>query len=396
MPNLDDEPEPSSSGARSNPGAIKYITPPAGLPAAQSNPGVPQYITPPAGLPAAADSPFAAPIGASPFAAPPGPTPFALGPQSQPAAVPYVTPASGMPALGAQPGFSSPGMPAQSNLFARSQSQPIADQSFGMMGFAQQPGYAAPATTPDTRRKQTILIGIGAIVALAAGFALVLVLAGGKDNKKTKPTAGSGSANVVANGSNTNSAGSDAATPQVGSDGSGATEDGSGSAEPAVVVDTPTDAGTQKPDDPKPATDGPCKVSITSVPQGADVYQGDKKLGATPLTTELPCGVEAKLNLRKPRFINTGRAFTPAEGKANKLVVKLAKPTYTVKVTSSPAGATITVGGRSMGVTPATIRLPANEAAAIMVSKSGFKTDSKTVTPKSNNISHHVVLKKGR
>ena len=49
-----------------------------------------------------------------------------------------------------------------------------------------------------------------------------------------------------------------------------------------------------------------------------------------------------------------------------------------------------------MGVTPATIRLPAYEAAAIKVTKPGYGAESKSVTPKSNNLSQHFVLKKGR
>jgi len=411
MPALDDEDDAApgtSDGARSNP-AIKYITPPAGLPAAVDT--------------------FAAPAGASPFAAQPAfqaappPDPNLLmtervapRPFTPPAGMPVVqqqrpfTPPAGLPAV--PPGamsasFSNPGMPQHPQLFSSSQSvsQPVADQPFNMMGFAQ-PGYpSAPAVaTPDKRKKQTIIIAIGAILALAAGFVLVLVLAGGKDKKTTGQTkTGSGSAKIIDKGSNAVKTGSGSAETGSGSaeaavgsnvgSGEGSSEDGRGSGSAVAAVETPVDAGVA--DDPKPAG-GPCKVSIASTPPGADVYLDSKKLGATPLDTQLPCGIEAKLTLKKAKFINTAKSFTPVDGKGNKVVVKLAKTTFNVKVTSSPAGATITVGGRSMGVTPASIRLPAFEAAAIIVSKPGFKTDSKTVTPKNNNTSHHVILKKGR
>ena len=65
-----------------------------------------------------------------------------------------------------------------------------------------------------------------------------------------------------------------------------------------------------------------------------------------------------------------------------------------VKVTSSPPGATITIAGKSAGVTPAMIKLPAGEAAALTITKQGFTSDTPKITPKQNNQSIHVNLKK--
>ena len=382
-------------------------------PAAGSAPGMPRagdrntgpranvpitYITPPSGMPAvpAGPSPFAAPPEASPFAAPPQSGGYVPAAQTLPGTPPPIN--AGYPQQARAP---------QSQLFANAPA-PTPTSQFGM-GFPQADYSGASVAVPSTaaRRKRNILIGVGAIAALAAGFVLVLLLVGGK-SKKTTPgnvvNAGSGSARVVVergsgdvtrsgSGSGSN-AGS--AEPSVGSGSAVVVEPaGSGSGSAVAAVVEPADAGVVE-DKPPVVEGGPCKVSMASVPNGADVYQADKKLGTTPLSLEMPCGVEAKVTLRKAKFINTARSFTPADGKANKVVVKLAKTTFTLKVTSSPAGATISVGGRSMGVTPAQIRLPAYESVAILVSKPGFAADSKTVTPKSNNISHHVVLKKGR
>ena len=423
MPVFDDDADPLSAppsagdrntGPRANV-PITYITPPSGMPAMQAGPPASGGLGLDRGSRATGPSEARDP-GPNPFEAPPTSNPFAAAPPSgaYPAAGAYVPAAQTLP--GTPPPMNAPyaqGMPAaRSQLNAPAPGNPNAQ--FGSMAFPQQDYSGATAAKSDAaRRKRTtgrsLLIGAGAIAALAGGFVLVLLLVGGKAKKATPATTtkpGSGSARAVAEHADANTpseTGSSAIGSNAGSAehavGSGSGSDvvaepgGSGSGAVAAV-DTPVDAGVE--DKPPVVEGGPCNVAIASVPNGADVYQADKKVGTTPFSLEMPCGIEAKLTLRKAKFINTARSFTPADGKGNKVVVKLAKTTFTLKVTSSPAGATINVGGRSMGVTPATIRLPAYEAAAIMVTKPGYASDSKTVTPKSNNISHHVVLKKGR
>ncbi len=371
MPAFDDDADPLSAppAAGSAPRMIKYITPPAGMPASRVGP-----------------NPFASESEASPYAAQPASDPtsgYVPAVQTLPGTPPPVNAGYGHQAMQAP----------RSQLFANAGGDPNAQyqQADYSGGAALAPDAAAAA-----RRKRTILIGAGALAALAGGFVLVLLLVGGKTKKAPPSTtkAGSGSAHaVVERGSDdVTPTGSGTAEPAVGSGSVVEEPAGSGSAVAAIVV--PVDSGVEE----KPAVveGGPCNVSIASVPNGAEVYQADKKIGTTPFSLEMPCGIDAKVTLRKAKFINTARSFTPADGKANKVVVKLAKTTFTLKVTSSPAGATINIGGRSVGVTPTTIRLPAYEASAIVVSKPGYAADSKTVTPKSNNISHHVVLKKGR
>ena len=418
MPSLDDDDDDLDA------------SPSASAPRLATSGGVRAYVTPPAGLPAA-------PAGPSPFAAPPPYAPpapsYANAVLAGPASSPYPAAPVGAQSLsGANTGaFANAAPPAAQGLFAGYGAQPQTEGSAAARNTgevaalernsqypvisAPQADYAGGATAgvapSAARRKRAIIIGIGAVVALAAGFVLVLLLVGGKSNKPKAGTgkAGSGSSHAVVidhgsdvvtpagSGSAAIATGSDtgSATPAVGSGSADVVEEpaGSGSGSAVAAVDTPVDAGTEIV---APVAGGPCKIAVTSVPSGADVYEAETKLGTTPASFDLPCGVEAKLTLRKAKYINTGKSFTPAEGKANKLAVKLAKPTFTVKVTSTPAGATITVGGRSLGVTPASIRLPAYETAAIIVSKPGYVSDSKTIAPKSNNSSHHVTLKKGR
>jgi hypothetical protein len=221
---------------------------------------------------------------------------------------------------------------------------------------------------------------------------LVVLLSGGKAKK---PAAGKGSAALLDKGSaQTGSAEralagpADAATTAD----EGSAAQGSAAASQQVAV-TPPNGGSNAA--PPPVNDGTCHVDVASVPTGADVYLAKTKIGSTPGTFDVPCGAPATFSLKKPKFLATERSITPSADKANKLVVKLGKTMFSLKVTSIPSGATITIGGKSAGVTPTTVRVPGNEASAITLSKPGYATDTQKVTAKSNGQAHHVVLKKG-
>jgi hypothetical protein len=288
-------------------------------------------------------------------------------------------------------------------------------------GPAERPNY--PVMTPPYRGSTTDMIGgtradtskrnkmlalaiAAGLVAVGAIVMLVLTLGGKKaaSQAKTEPTQPEKMAVTPANpGSATEApAGSaQASSAQTGSQqpaapaGSGAQQVATQTGSASETKPAPADAAVATPA-PAPAVGGTCNVDIKSTPPGADVYLDKQKLGTTPGSFALPCGTESKLSLRKKSFPNTLRAFTPNADKPNKLSVTLSKPTFSVKVTSTPAGATITAGGKTMGVTPTTIKLPGFTPTALTLTKFGYTTDTSRVTPKQNNASHHVTLKKGK
>ena len=154
-----------------------------------------------------------------------------------------------------------------------------------------------------------------------------------------------------------------------------------------VAIAPPVDAAVAV----ETATD--CKVVVSSVPGGAEVVIGKEVVGTTPASLTLPCGVEAKLVVRKARFTSQARLVTPkTDGKPIK--VMLAKMTFSVKVSSTPPGASITVGTKSMGFTPGMVKLPAFELSSLKIAKDGFAPDVQKITPKQNNQSVHSTLKK--
>src|SRR5690606_37429586 len=163
---------------------------------------------------------------------------------------------------------------------------------------------------------------------------------GGKDKKSsaasTSPTPGS--AAEVATGSNVGSAASEAGSAAA------VVPDDEGSAETPDDPEPDSGSAVEMVETPPPDTGSDeelaqrCKVSVSGPPSGGAAYQGDDKPGTTLLELDMPCGVEVRLSRRKAKYLNTTRAFTPKAGKGNKVAVKLAKPTFTLKVTSSPAG----------------------------------------------------------
>ncbi|HEU0034812.1 MAG TPA: PEGA domain-containing protein [Kofleriaceae bacterium] len=233
--------------------------------------------------------------------------------------------------------------------------------------------------------KRLVVIVLSAMVAAAAGV-VAFVMLGDDDGKSQATTTPPPLQHPV---ETLPAVAPDAATAGSGS----ATDTGSGSS--AAIVAT-IDAGVAPPApavEPK-ATD--CTVDVSSTPTGAEIVAEaapDQVLGTTNAELHLPCNDAVKLVIRKPRYVPVLRNVVPTS-EGIKLRVALARTTFSVKVSSQPPGATITLNGKSLGVTPTTVRLPAFEASTLTIAKDGFATETQKITPKQNNQALHTQLKK--
>ncbi|HET9627206.1 MAG TPA: PEGA domain-containing protein, partial [Kofleriaceae bacterium] len=142
-----------------------------------------------------------------------------------------------------------------------------------------------------------------------------------------------------------------------------------------------------------PAAAPACFADVTSQPPGAEIVVDQSVVGTTPRKLALPCGAPVEIVIRKGHLLAATRTVTPTADGAP-VRVALARQTFLVKVSSMPAGATITLGGKSLGVTPTTVKLNAFEPAALALSKEGYAGEIEQVTPKANGIAVHSVLKK--
>jgi len=237
---------------------------------------------------------------------------------------------------------------------------------------------ATPIAEPARSKRMIVIIASAVGVALLA-IILLLALGGGSDKKpgvtpntadKADKAAPRDKQNVVVPPSSTTDAGTETAVVD-------AANAGEVTPDPVVTPESSVD----------------CKVSVSSVPSGAEIVIDKNVVGTTPTSLTLPCGAEAKLVVRKARFASQTRTVTPKVGH-KPIKVALAKVTFSVKVSSTPPGASITVSGKPMGFTPTTVKLPAFEASTLKIAKDGFTADMQKITPKQNNQTVHTTLKR--
>jgi hypothetical protein len=248
-----------------------------------------------------------------------------------------------------------------------SQQMAAFDDPMGMFGGPVPPGpMESTSLLAPAKRRRGLVAGLVAVVLLAGGAAVAVFGFGigrGKPNGNTP-------------------VGSAAQTPIVAPPGSGGLAVDIGSA--VVAPEAPGDAA------PIAAL---CKLDVASAPPGAEIWLDDNQLGVTPASIELPCAVEAKLQFKKAKLATLVHAVTP--GTDTIVSVKLAAAAIaavSLRVTSNPPGATITMAGKVLGITPTTIHLPAN-GASLTLTKDGYTPDTEHVTPKPN-ATHNVVLKR--
>jgi hypothetical protein len=323
------------------------------------------------------------PMTAAPMMAMPPPLPMGrMGPMgATPGAIP--TPAPGTmtmppgvpPPLGPMPPVMTPPMSAFGPT-GPVQPPPLpgtlrASEQMPMFGGPLPPGpmeSTSLLTVPRSHRGLLLAIGAAAVLVAAAAIA-VFGFGVGRGRGKTQPAHGR------------TAIGSAAPAPVI----AGSDAVVAGSNAPVVETPTPTvDAGPSL-----------CKVDVATLPVGAEIWVADTQLGVTPTTVQLPCGVEAKLELKKAR-LQTVRTITP--GTDTSVVVKLlapATPTVSMRVTSNPPGATITMGGRVLGITPTTIHLPAG-GASLTLTKEGYASSTEHVAPKPNGTNFVTLRRRTR
>jgi hypothetical protein len=169
-----------------------------------------------------------------------------------------------------------------------------------------------------------------------------------------------------------------------------------GAAPPGAAPATPSGSGATDPTHaaaPSPPTGG-CYAEVSSVPAGADILLDQASvIGTTPQRVALPCGHPVELLVRKPHMVPVTHTITPTpEGASVQFV--LARQTFLVKVSSTPPGAAVTLGTKSLGVTPTMVKVPAFESSTLSIAKDGYETETETVAPRGNGTAVHTVLKK--
>jgi hypothetical protein len=353
---------------------------------------------------------------------------------SQSANIPVPALASAVPAPGVWP---SPQKPARVDLtdagtgfFQDTGAQPkigyVTDANTGFFedtGAQPRVGYQSEDMTAlvqasSPRQKRVLVIVVTCTAVLALAFVALAVVGGdkGKSGKpattaavapgSATPTAGSaGSAALPAAGSAAIGTGSDVAVPPVVKTGDGSAAAPAGSAAPPVGDGSgdgsPAGDGSGAPAVPDgpdvaaiaPPVEGDCTAKVSSSPSGADVFIGGKPRGKTPVTLSLPCSSQ-QLSIKMNRYETYNKRLRMSSRKPTKVSARLKRPMFTVKVSSVPSGATISVGGKKAGKTPSQVKVPGYDSTTITLFKDGYVTASERVTAKQNGTAIKMTLRR--
>jgi len=297
-----------------------------------------------------------------------------------------------MPHGAAQPGGYPPpyGLPSMHGHEAPAYAMDPAYQMIPVAGLASpggsyvdaRPGSETALRVPASRRRATIVL-LSAAVAVAIGIVVVAVLSGPRDpDAKRNPSHGHGHGHGHgAPPPATAPARTPPASPEQPAPGA---EHAAAPGDPSALTGAVAGA----------SGNGPCFASVSSTPTGAEiVIDQTKVIGTTPQTVSLPCGAEVELVVRKARLLPVTRTVTPTPTGV-KVRVALTKQAVLLKVSSNPEGATITLNGKALGVTPTTVKVPALESSTLMIAKPGYETEAEKVGPKSNNATLRVQLRR--
>jgi formylglycine-generating enzyme required for sulfatase activity len=113
-------------------------------------------------------------------------------------------------------------------------------------------------------------------------------------------------------------------------------------------------------------------VTVASTPPGARILVDGEALGTTPATVEVAAG-QRELRLELEGFRTWVQPLPVTAGVAATLPpVTLVSAAGLVRVTSDPAGASVSVGGRYLGVTPLEVELAPGRRHALQVAKPGY------------------------
>ena len=132
-----------------------------------------------------------------------------------------------------------------------------------------------------------------------------------------------------------------------------------------------------------------CPTPIES-PRGAEVSWKDR-VAIVPTVLQLPCGIEVSLAFRKENYVDAIRKVTATAG-GKPINVRLQRATISIAISSTPAGATISIGKRLLGVTPSTIKLPVSSTSVLTLAKDGYEPSTQAITPTDGNHPVHVTL----
>ena len=122
-----------------------------------------------------------------------------------------------------------------------------------------------------------------------------------------------------------------------------------------------------------------CRLTLTQIPDGAEVYINDSLIGNTPIKNhEIPQGTY-NIKITKDGYKDYEETFT-LDGKERTISPTLEKSTTALYVTTTPSGAQVSIDNRSIGKTPIKNHEIPQGTYNIKITKDGYKDYEETFT----------------
>jgi hypothetical protein len=132
----------------------------------------------------------------------------------------------------------------------------------------------------------------------------------------------------------------------------------------------------------------PGTLTVTSEPAGAEILIGEKMIGLSPITAQVPSGdllVRARLAGYQAA---EGQVKLVARGKAS-LTLTLARGFGSIKIDSKPAGSMVTIDGEEKGLAPVSLDILAGPH-VVVVMMSGFDPAERVVEVQADQLSEEL------
>ena len=133
---------------------------------------------------------------------------------------------------------------------------------------------------------------------------------------------------------------------------------------------------------------------VRSEPEGADVYLGDRQLGATPLEVPNLEPGQYDLSLQHPRYERLDLEQALPAGETTIVERELVRATGSLAVETMPAGAWIEIDGeRLTETTPTTLRLPTGPTTLFVAAQGYHREQVQAVVPRNDLATVEVALR---
>jgi hypothetical protein len=138
-----------------------------------------------------------------------------------------------------------------------------------------------------------------------------------------------------------------------------------------------------------------CTLDVKASSEGAKVVVNGEARGVAPQTIAMPCGANATVEIRHPRYAAFARDVV-VDAPGTVIDAKLEREKTQLTVVSEPPGAEVRMGGVVLRTTPLVTQVNRFEVGRLEFRADGYVGDWRQVVPKDAKKTVSITLKRSR